>query len=230
MARWAVELSEFDIQYKPCLEMKRQVLADFLEKVPQQEMKSDNFGWWILNVDDTSRPKRAGLGLQLEAPTGEVIEQAIRLDFPASNSGAEYEDKIVGLDLKIFLFSEKIIIRSDYQLVVGQVNGEYKTKDQRMTRYVSLVNLCLGSFVAWRLEHVPRNSNEKANSLAAVAAFLPIKEIVLLPMYYLPESSITTNRVNEIDETGHSLMTPIVRYFNSGELPNNRAKSHKIQV
>ena len=55
MDRWTVELSEFGIQYKPRLVMKGQVLADFLAEVPQQQTKSDNFGWWILNVDGVSR-------------------------------------------------------------------------------------------------------------------------------------------------------------------------------
>ena len=45
MAQWAIELSEFDIQYKPHLAVKGQVLADFLVKVPQQEIKSDNPDW-----------------------------------------------------------------------------------------------------------------------------------------------------------------------------------------
>ena len=42
MARWVIELSEFGIQYKPCLAMKGQVLANFLTEVPHQEMKLDN--------------------------------------------------------------------------------------------------------------------------------------------------------------------------------------------
>ena len=54
------------------------------------------------------------------------------------------------------------------------------------------------------LEHVSRSSNEKADALAAVVASLPRKETMLLPIYYQPESSITTHRVNEIDETGPS--------------------------
>ena len=69
-----------------------------------------------------------------------------------------------------------------------------------MTKYVSLVNLRLGTFIAWRLEHVPRDSNEKANALTAMPTSLPIKEMVLLPVYYQSKSSITTNQVNEIDE------------------------------
>ena len=74
------------------------------------------------------------------------------------------------------------------------------------------------------MEHVPRNSNEKADALVAVATSLPIKETVLLPVYYQSESSITTNRVNEIDETGPSWITLIARYLSSGELPDSRAE------
>ena len=42
MARWAIELSEFNIQYKPRLALKGQILVDFLVEIPQQEMKLDN--------------------------------------------------------------------------------------------------------------------------------------------------------------------------------------------
>ena len=109
--------------------MKGQVLVDFLAEVPRQEMKSDNSGWWILNVDGASPQIGVGLGLQLKAQIGEVIEQAIHLDFPTPNNEARYEAIIAWLDLAIFVSSEKIIIRSDSQLVVGQVNDEYEIRD-----------------------------------------------------------------------------------------------------
>ena len=54
-----------------------------------------------------------------------------------------------------------------------------------MTKYVCLVTSRLGNFVAWQLEHVSRDSNEKADTLAVVAASLPIKETVLL--HYQPD-------------------------------------------
>ena len=128
--------------------LKGQVLADFLVEFPQQEMEQDSFDWWTLNVDGASRQMGAGLGLQLKAPTGEIIEHAIRLDFLTSNE-VEYEAFIFGIDLAISISLDKIVIRSDSQLMLGQVNGEYETRDQRMTKYVSLVNLRLGNFVAW---------------------------------------------------------------------------------
>ena len=69
-----------------------------------------------------------------------------------------------------------------------------------MIKYVCLVNLRVGIFVALKLEHIPRDSNEKANALATVVASLLIKESVFLPIYYQSASSITINQVNEINE------------------------------
>ena len=62
-----------------------------------------------------------------------------------------------------------------------------------MAKYVSLINLQLGSFAAWQLKHVPRGSNEKVDTLAAIATSLPIKETVLIPVYYKLKPSINTN-------------------------------------
>ena len=66
-------------------------------------------------------------------------------------------------------------------------------RDQRMAKYASLVKLRLGSFVAWRLEHILRDSNEKVDALVAVAASFPIKEIVFILVYYQSESSTAAN-------------------------------------
>ena len=92
-------------------------------------------------MDGASRQMGAGVGLQLKAPTEERIEQTIRLDFHVSNNEAEYEAILFGIDLAISVSSKNIIIQSDSQMVVGQVNEEYETWDQRMTKYVCLVKL-----------------------------------------------------------------------------------------
>ena len=123
MARWAIELSEFSIQYKPRLELKGQILAYILAELPQQDADPGNIGRWILNVEGASLQMGAGVSLQLKALTGERIEQTIRLDLPASNNKTEYEAILAGIDLAKSVFSEKLIIHRDSQLVVGQVNG-----------------------------------------------------------------------------------------------------------
>ena len=75
------------------------------------------------------------------ALTGERIEHAIWLDFPASNNKIEYEEILAGINLAMSVSSEKIIVQSDSQLVVGQVNEEYETRDQGMIKYVCLDKL-----------------------------------------------------------------------------------------
>ena len=76
MARWAMELGEYGIQYKPRLSKKGQVLADFLTEIPQPDTCPDEKGRWTLYVDGASRQSGAGIGLQLTSPIGERIEQA----------------------------------------------------------------------------------------------------------------------------------------------------------
>ena len=99
---------------------------------------------------------------------------------------------------------DRLLIRSDSQLVMGQVNEEYESRDPRMAKYISLVKQHLDGFSAWKLEHVTRDCNEKADALAAVAALLPITETVILPIYYQPDSSIVTTRVSQVDEVSPS--------------------------
>ena len=65
-----------------------------------------------------------------------------------------------------------------------------------MAKYVSLVKQRLGNFLAWKLEHIHRDCSEKANSLVVVAVSLPIIEIVFLPIYYQPDSSIINTQVS----------------------------------
>ena len=102
-------------------------------------------------MDGASRQTGARVGFQLKAPIGEWVEQAIRLDFPTSNNETEYDAILVGIDLARSISSKKLLIRNDSQLVVGQVNEEYETRDQHMARYMGLVKQQLGSFAAYKL-------------------------------------------------------------------------------
>ena len=200
MARWAIELSEYDIQYKPRLSKKGQMLVDFIAKLPQSEMRPDSLDWWTLNIDGASRQTGAGIGLQLKSPSGDKIEQSIRLGFSASNNESKYEAILARLELAVALYVGKLLVQSDSQLVVGQVNEEFESRDPRMVKYVSQVKQRLSSFPIWNLEHIPRDFNEKAEALASMVASLPITETIFLPIYYKSVSSIASPQVNQVDK------------------------------
>ena len=70
-----------------------------------------------------------------------------------------------------------------------------------MAKYASLVKQKLSILTAWKLEHVPRDRNERADALAVVAASLPIKETIYLLIYYQPDSSISHTQVSQIEES-----------------------------
>ena len=139
MARWAMELSEYGIQYKLKLSKKGQVLAKFLAEISQPDTCMNKKGWWTRCVDGASRQSGADIGLQLTSPTGERIEHAVRLGFGATNNKSEYEATIAGLELPLAMGADSLSIQSYSQLVFGQVNAEFESRDPRMTKYASLV-------------------------------------------------------------------------------------------
>ena len=138
MTRWAIELSEYEIQYKPRLSKKGKVLADFLAELPQPNTRPNSEGWWTIYVDGASRQSGVDIGLQLTSPTGERIEQAVRLGFDASNNESEYEALVAGVELALAVGADNLLIQSDSQLVVGQVNAEFEFREPRMAKYASL--------------------------------------------------------------------------------------------
>ena len=230
MARWAMELNEYGIQYKPRLSKKGQVMTDFLAKLPQPNTRPNSKGWCTLNVDGASRQSGSGIRLQLTSPTGEKIEQAVRLGFGASNNDSEYEALITGVELALAVGADSLLIHSDSQLVVGQINEEFESREPRMTKYASLSKQKLKTLTAWKLEHIPRDHNERADAVATIAASLPVKETIYLPIYYKPDSSILHDRVSQLQEAPPSWMDPIILYITTRELPDDKSRAHKIQI
>ena len=108
-----------------------------------------------MRVDGASRSSGSRVGLLLQSPTGEQLEQAIRLEFPASNNEVEYEAMLSGLDLALALSVSKLRIYSDSQLIVRHVQEEYGAKDECMIRYLTKVRDTLQWLGKWTIEKIP---------------------------------------------------------------------------
>ena len=84
----------------------------------------------------------------------------------STNNEAEYGALIAGLKHLIKLNLLSPTIYSDSELIVKQVNGEYRVKNDRMIiLYNEVINL-LSSFNSWSLIHVLRDKNKVADKLA----------------------------------------------------------------
>ena len=89
-------------------------------------MSLDSSNWWTLHVAGASRQTGAGIGLKLQSPDGEKVKQVIRLGFNAFNNESEYEAILARIEMAAIMSADKILIQSDSQLVVNQVNAEYE--------------------------------------------------------------------------------------------------------
>ena len=75
MVRWAVELSEFDVQYEPRGPIKGQIYADFVVELSSAATHQEEAGFrWMLSVDGSSNQQGSGAGVILEGQDGLLIE------------------------------------------------------------------------------------------------------------------------------------------------------------
>ena len=107
------------------------MLVDFIAELPQSETRPESSDWWTLNINRASRQTGVDIGLQLKSPFGNKIEQAIWLRFNASNNESEYEAILAWLELVATLSIGNLLFQSDSQLVDGQVNEEFESRDPR---------------------------------------------------------------------------------------------------
>ncbi|RVW53063.1 hypothetical protein CK203_072730 [Vitis vinifera] len=217
--------------------MKDQVMADFVleySRKPSQRQESSEKEWWTLRVDGASRSSGSGVGLLLQSPTGEHLEQGIQLGFPASNNEAEYEAILSGLALTLALSVSKLRVYSDSQLVVSHVQKEYEAKDERMARYLAKVRDTLQRFTKWTIEKIKRTENGRADALAGITAFLPIKETIFLPIHVQANSSVaetsTCNAIEPSQPDGQEWTNDIIQYLRTGTLLDDPKQAHKIRV
>uniref|UniRef100_A0A2N9IUA0 Uncharacterized protein n=1 Tax=Fagus sylvatica TaxID=28930 RepID=A0A2N9IUA0_FAGSY len=174
LIQWSIELSEFDIDYRPRTAIKAQALADFIaEFTSKDDEPTENVkqaSKWTMNIDGSSTKDSGGVGIVLKSPEGDIIKQAIRLQYPTTNNEAEYETLLAGLKMAKILGAIELDVRSDSQLVVGQVNGDYEAKEGCMQQYLQLVQHQISQFREVRLSRVPREQKTEADQLAKSAS------------------------------------------------------------
>ena len=174
LMKWVIELSEFDIRYKPKTTIKGQVLVDFfMEFISAEPAKNaqapTDLPIWKLFVDGATNAQGSEAGLILTSPEGIDIEYALRFKFQASNNEAEYEALIAGLNLAHSLEIDQLEVYSDSQLVVRQIEDTYEAKSERMILYLKRVRDLMKKFVLVQVRHIPRIENSRADALAKLA-------------------------------------------------------------
>ena len=71
----------------------------------------------------------------ITSPENDVLEYGVQLKFPITNNEAEYEALLVGLRIARALGAQRIVLKSDSQLVIGQSSFKsHEIKTQKLTK------------------------------------------------------------------------------------------------
>ena len=135
MALWAIELSEFDVQYRPRTAVKGKIVADFITEYTQSKDKGvEGQKLWSIYTDGLSTQRSGGAGVVIQTPEGDKIECMIRLDFSTTNNEVEYEALVAGLDLVKAAGAKNMIMHCDSQVITSQINDDYECRNERMKK------------------------------------------------------------------------------------------------
>ncbi len=124
----------------------------------------------IINTDGGSRgnPGPAGIGVVFSDEKGEIIATFREYIGEATNNIAEYEALIMALEKARDFEASEIECRLDSELIVRQLNGQYKVKDENLKKLFNRVKE-LVFFKPVKFIHIRREQNKKADELVNLA-------------------------------------------------------------
>ncbi|KAL5743307.1 hypothetical protein ACOSQ2_026423 [Xanthoceras sorbifolium] len=114
---------------------------------------------WKLFIDGSSNRHGSRAGIVIQAPNGTVTQLALRFELRATNNIAEYEALIQGLRVTLELRIESLLVYNDSQLIVNQVNNDYRAKDEMMMKYFSAVTTLREKFLRCPFVRISRERN-----------------------------------------------------------------------
>lgn len=121
----------------------------------------------ITHTDGGARgnPGPAAIGVVLENESGEVVREFGRYIGETTNNQAEYQALLAALEEAHKRKAEEVRCLLDSELVVKQLNREYKVKDKELAPlFIKIWNISQ-SFKKISFTHIPRERNKRADAL-----------------------------------------------------------------
>jgi ribonuclease HI len=113
-------------------------------------------------------PGPMGIGIVIYAD-GKIVREISEYIGEGTNNIAEYSALIRALKEVKKLGEREVVIRTDSQLLVRQLSGEYKIKNKKLKELKALANDLMAGLVV-KIEHIPREQNAEADELSKRAA------------------------------------------------------------
>lgn len=123
---------------------------------------------WKAFIDGGSRgnPGPAACGVVLQDERGKVVFAGGFFLGKLTNNQAEYRGLLAALDLFARAGAKEIAIQSDSELLVRQINGQYRVKSPDLRPLFEQAQNRLSQFKDWKIGHILREGNAQADALA----------------------------------------------------------------
>ncbi len=126
---------------------------------------------YILYTDGAARgnPGPAGAGAFICTPDGTVIAEIAEYLGETTNNVAEYRGLLAGLRKLVEIGAKEIEIRADSELMVKQLKGEYRVKNETLKVLFEEAKTLLKKIPSYSIRHVYREMNKDADRLSNLA-------------------------------------------------------------
>ena len=122
----------------------------------------------VIYTDGASRgnPGQAAMGVVIQDESGRAAATISQCLGEATNNQAEYRAIIAGLEKALELGAMHVELRSDSELVVQQLSGKYRVKNEALKPLFQKVGVLRTKFSSLAVSHIPREKNKEADKLA----------------------------------------------------------------
>lgn len=114
-------------------------------------------------------PGEAGIGIYIVDSDGNAVKEVSQFIGIQTNNIAEYKALSRGLELALDMGVTDITCLLDSELVVKQIMGEYKVKNEGLIPMYNMIIPLIRKFQHFQIQHIRRELNKKADALANIA-------------------------------------------------------------
>ena len=171
----------------------------------------------IAYVDGGSRgnPGPAAAAFLLTDPAGTQLQAKAFFLGRTTNNVAEYTAIVKAIEAAKNLAAKKLTVFSDSELLVKQINGQYKVKSDHLRPLFQQAVGLLGEFEDWKVRYVTREKNADADKLVNQALNLE-RDVEAKPPR--PKQNRKPLRLGVLISGGGTTLMNILEYIKKGRL------------
>lgn len=140
--------------------------SELFEEIPPKERPTSEKLTFYIDGASRGNPGKAAIGVVIMDGGGHVIDELKRYIGETTNNMAEYQALIEALTEGKRLGCRVIRVFSDSELLVRQINGVYKVRDEKLIDLYKEAKRLISGFEEFKIDHITRDKNSRADSLA----------------------------------------------------------------